>query len=111
MASKNIVTREQLEYITMLNALMENNQYFRSAISYDSGVRNAGNIHYMIKVVELYNYLYKHLDLIPAVLLKGSKKKEFDMHLAYDNFNRVHMSMCTYNLSAAKAINNFFTST
>lgn len=46
--------------ITLLNNVMQNNEYFKTALSTDSSIRNPYNIDYCKGIMTLYQYLLKN---------------------------------------------------
>lgn len=49
-----------LKGITTLNIVMNNNEYFKAAISPDSSIRHVHNIDYCKGIIALYQYLLKN---------------------------------------------------
>ena len=86
----------QLKMINRLNSVMNANEMFRAATSLDDGVRNVYNVNDCVKIIELYNYLYKHSDLLSILF------KDPNPYMCIRIINDIHHKMSK--LTAAQAV-------
>lgn len=98
-----MITQKQLYELNQLNRMFNRNEYYLSAISDDTGVRNKYNITGCIQAVELYAYLYKHYEML-ADIFKSDKVGNMNEYLSYRILNKLLMDMKDRQASPAQAI-------
>lgn len=98
-----MITQQQLNAISELNRFMNSREDFRAAISNDTTIRNEYNITRCIKSVELYNYLYRHNEIIIDTF-KIDSRGFIDRYLGNEIFLYLLRLMCNNQFTASQAL-------
>ena len=96
-----MVTKRQYNELTQLNVVFNNNETFKNATNI-CGLR-VGQLSQCICIVDLYNYLYKHYDIISDVF-KTNNSGEIDVYLAHRVIGFLHGLMLTNQFTVPQAL-------
>ena len=94
----NYMKKYNLDGITILNRIMDSNEYFRCGIATDGTCRNNDNMYKCQKMIELYSYLISHSELLEKLFSYDNVYEDVNV------INNLHNMMCYQYVTPAQAI-------